>query len=349
MAASSNGANDQAAPAGPSARGDRLRDHLRRHGWVEAVVTGDSMRPTLAAGDVVRLVTPERVRPGDILAFEHSGGLLVHRVVTRTPEGFVCRGDNRVVADGPTRFDEVIGCAISVRSPCGGPPRRLAGGFCGRVLPVGRFAARRAREVARRLTGEVRLLRSQARGETPVWRREDLSTRWPGSTKALLGGDLAGHEDGDRPHVLQVSEIEGTSASPVVATSTPLLVIAADTYCSLPPQARRALVRSRLAQGAQARRTVVVAFARTRRARLARSTALVRRVLAAARVPAGEPGDAVVARGATRHLSYTRFFAAPELTDDLAEAGAEVVALESICVRGVDLWQAEVRSSSGTR
>jgi hypothetical protein len=306
------------------------------------------MWPTLQAGDIVRLEPAGRARPGDILAFERGGGLLVHRVVERTPEGIVCRGDNRLVGDGLTRLDEVIGRAVSVRSPGGAPLRVLQGGLRGRALAARPYAVRRARALARRLAGEVDLLLSQAHGETPAWCREALGTRWHGSEEALGGPTPVGEGDA-RSHVLQGDEVEGSAAAPTAASPAPRLVIAADTYCFLPPGARRALVGNRLANGPSGQHTVLVAFARTRRVRLARMTAVVRRVLAAIGVPAGDPGDAVVAAGPSNDLRYVRFFTAAELAEELRAAGAVVVAITPLSVRGVDLWQAEVRSSSGTR
>jgi len=128
------------ALADASGRAARLRDHIRRNGWVEAQVSGDSMRPTLGAGDIVRLQAPGRVRRGDIVAFERSGGLLVHRVVARTPDGVVCRGDNRMADDGLTTLDEIIGRAVSVRMREGRSPRRLAGGTRGCALASASYA-----------------------------------------------------------------------------------------------------------------------------------------------------------------------------------------------------------------
>jgi hypothetical protein len=104
-----------------------------------------------------------------------------------------------------------------------------------------------------------------------------------------------------------------------------------------------------VADGPSGQQTIVVAFARTRRVRLARMTAVVRRSLAGIGVRSGDPGDAVVAAGPSNDLRYVRFFTASELAKELRAAGAVVVAIAPFSVRGVDLWRAEVRSSSGTR
>ncbi len=93
---------------------------------------------------------------------------------------------------------------------------------------------------------------------------------------------------------------------------------------------------------------IVVALARGRRARVAQLTAALRRALRAVGVSAGQPGDAVVAGRAWPAPTYVRFFSADELVEELWEAGAEVERLTPAVWHGVELWRAEVRSSSGT-
>jgi signal peptidase I len=71
-------------------------------GYQMLVDHSDSMRPAIAAGDllVTKLAAPGEVRPGEVVTFQdpqHRGRLLTHRVVsvrlTRTGYGFVTRGD----------------------------------------------------------------------------------------------------------------------------------------------------------------------------------------------------------------------------------------------------------------
>lgn len=44
-------------------------------------IQGNSMEPTLSAGDTVAALTVTEIAPGDIVAFEHEGQVLVKRVV----------------------------------------------------------------------------------------------------------------------------------------------------------------------------------------------------------------------------------------------------------------------------
>jgi signal peptidase len=72
-------------------------------GYRVLVVRSDSMRPTIAAGDLIltRREHPSAARAGDVVTFSdpsRSGELVTHRVVGRRPVGgsriaFVTRGD----------------------------------------------------------------------------------------------------------------------------------------------------------------------------------------------------------------------------------------------------------------
>ncbi|WP_135822764.1 signal peptidase I [Halostella litorea] len=69
-------------------------------------VTTDSMESEIAAGDgfvVVPTAVTGDVEEGDVVVFEaqqlHGGGLTTHRVVDRTPEGYVTKGDNNPFTD----------------------------------------------------------------------------------------------------------------------------------------------------------------------------------------------------------------------------------------------------------
>jgi hypothetical protein len=77
-------------------------------------VTGSSMRPTLRDGDhVYGDFRPHAFRHGDILLFRQDGQLVVHRLVGRRTqpgaEGFVTRGDGRLMPDPLVTHDRVLG------------------------------------------------------------------------------------------------------------------------------------------------------------------------------------------------------------------------------------------------
>jgi signal peptidase len=69
-------------------------------------VTTDSMEPEIAAGDgfvVLPTAVTDDVEEGDVVVFEaqqlQGGGLTTHRIVDRTSEGYVTKGDNNPFTD----------------------------------------------------------------------------------------------------------------------------------------------------------------------------------------------------------------------------------------------------------
>jgi signal peptidase len=62
------------------------------------VVEGTSMLPTLRTGDLAVLRRQETYQNGDIVAFRVEGGVVIHRIIGGTPEGYSVKGDN---ANGP--------------------------------------------------------------------------------------------------------------------------------------------------------------------------------------------------------------------------------------------------------
>lgn len=73
-------------------------------------VHGDSMRPTLLAGDRVVAVRIRRGRPGDVVVLadpRDPARLLVKRVVTAGPEGHTVAGDNQAASTDSRTFGPV--------------------------------------------------------------------------------------------------------------------------------------------------------------------------------------------------------------------------------------------------
>jgi signal peptidase I len=60
------------------------------------VVVGVSMNPTIYEGDILQIVpTPyEELQVGDVIAWEHRGSLIGHRIVEITDYGIYTKGDN---------------------------------------------------------------------------------------------------------------------------------------------------------------------------------------------------------------------------------------------------------------
>jgi len=87
-------------------------------------VTGDCMRPALAAGDLVRVV-PARVRRprfGDVVLVATGGGLRLHRLVWGPPLAFArwrTKGDHAPGFDGPLPPEGALGTVLGVLGPRG--------------------------------------------------------------------------------------------------------------------------------------------------------------------------------------------------------------------------------------
>ncbi|MRS13068.1 MAG: signal peptidase I [Actinobacteria bacterium] len=100
-------------------------------GWTHGVVfvEGGSMEPALYPGDVIVYrrfgVVPEA---GEMIVFEHDGGLVVHRVSGKLRDGSLrMRGDANATLDAtPVAPDDVRG-EVLLAVPSGKVATRLAG------------------------------------------------------------------------------------------------------------------------------------------------------------------------------------------------------------------------------
>jgi signal peptidase len=84
-------------------------------------VYADSMEPTIETGDGYVLVPAGTVSPGDIVTFRsrQRGAYVTHRVVERSAEGFVTRGDNNPTTDQATGHppidrESIVGKVLTV-------------------------------------------------------------------------------------------------------------------------------------------------------------------------------------------------------------------------------------------
>ncbi len=98
-----------------------LRDLLLRLRTVRLRIVSRSMAPTLEPGDeiLVEPATVDVLLPGDLLLFEHRRALLCHRLLDRSPECLVTRGDATTGDGERIGPDQVWGKVVEVRKRTG--------------------------------------------------------------------------------------------------------------------------------------------------------------------------------------------------------------------------------------
>jgi signal peptidase I len=98
-------------------------------------VIGNSMLPFICIGDrlVVREVEKSDLHPGSILVFNTPAGLLTHRLVGRSIQGWLTKGDNLLDMDLPVAEHDILGVIERIEYLNGGqlnlstPLMRLTG------------------------------------------------------------------------------------------------------------------------------------------------------------------------------------------------------------------------------
>ncbi len=92
-----------------------LRDVLVDDHTVSMVIKGSSMLPLLVDGDRVWLkhITWPDLSIGDILVFEQGHSMFTHRLVYKTPDQLITKGDNLFYFDALVQPDDVIGKVVA--------------------------------------------------------------------------------------------------------------------------------------------------------------------------------------------------------------------------------------------
>ncbi len=73
------------------------------------IVRSGSMEPEILTGSLcmINMKYPyEKIQCSDVIAFESGNTLVLHRVIQRTDEGLITKGDNNQVDDGKTTTEE---------------------------------------------------------------------------------------------------------------------------------------------------------------------------------------------------------------------------------------------------
>jgi signal peptidase I len=91
-----------------------LRTLLVEEKTVGLLVKGTSMLPYLKEGNRVWIqkVEWDRLRVGDLLAFEQNQVIFTHRLIKKSPQGLLTKGDNNLFPDTPLAPHQILGKAI---------------------------------------------------------------------------------------------------------------------------------------------------------------------------------------------------------------------------------------------
>lgn len=84
---------------------------VRRSGRLRLGVTGSSMLPAIRPGDVLAIerCTVHDTRPGEVVLFSREGRLFAHRLVSRSGECLITRGDSLPACDPAVTAAELLG------------------------------------------------------------------------------------------------------------------------------------------------------------------------------------------------------------------------------------------------
>ena len=133
-----------------------IRDALETAGQLPVPVRGGSMGPWIRSGDTVVVERAVDVRAGEVLVFERDGRLIAHRVIARTEDGWITRGDAVERSDLPVGEELIVGRVRGLHLRCvtiDEPSpwlRRAAGRLLGTLAGSLNHVRARARGGARR-------------------------------------------------------------------------------------------------------------------------------------------------------------------------------------------------------
>ncbi len=89
--------------------------NLANVGQLRLKVTSNSMSPLVKSGDylLVRPVSIDSIKSGDILVTQRVDGFLTHRYIGKDARGWITKGDRNCQADSPIQEDAIVGLVVS--------------------------------------------------------------------------------------------------------------------------------------------------------------------------------------------------------------------------------------------
>jgi signal peptidase I len=94
---------------------DLAAEVLASFGQARLPVTGSSMFPCMQPGDLLEIHRPAApIQTGDVVVFQLHDRLVVHRVVGRSGDLVITRGDRLRHPDAPVPAAEILGCVAAI-------------------------------------------------------------------------------------------------------------------------------------------------------------------------------------------------------------------------------------------
>jgi signal peptidase len=88
-------------------------------GYGVTVVLSGSMQPTLLVDDIVIIREEESYSVGDVVVYQDSSSLVIHRIVDISGEVVVTQGDANDIPDSPITFEDIKGKEVAKVSHLG--------------------------------------------------------------------------------------------------------------------------------------------------------------------------------------------------------------------------------------
>lgn len=84
-------------------------------GFSTAVVSSGSMEPEISVDDMIIIKEQDDYQEGDVITFERDGSLITHRIMEKSENGFVTKGDANDVPDAQkVDMADVVGKTVCV-------------------------------------------------------------------------------------------------------------------------------------------------------------------------------------------------------------------------------------------
>lgn len=95
------------------------RDYANLFGYTFFEVATASMSPTIEIGDIVVVKITEDVKENDIIVYKEENSIITHRLIEKSDDGLIAKGDANNSEDKPIKYDMLIGKVITIFNELG--------------------------------------------------------------------------------------------------------------------------------------------------------------------------------------------------------------------------------------